>query len=109
MLYTAKYAFYADMKAFRDLGKSMTGANYASLPHGPQLNNYKELADLIYEADESKAEPLSEAEKEIIAEIARRFPDNVDVYHASHRERVVTCKSPGSAIYYSEVGKLTEI
>ena len=109
MLYTAKYVFYADMKAFSRLGKSMTGANYAALPHGPQINNYRELADLIYEADEDSAEPLSQGEKEIIAKIAKTFPNKADVYHASHREKVVLDKSPGHPIYYSEADMLTEI
>ena len=38
-LYAAKFFWYADMLAFRDLGSSMTGAGSAALPLGPQLNN----------------------------------------------------------------------
>lgn len=34
MLYAAKYLWYADMVAFRDLGRSITGASYAALPMG---------------------------------------------------------------------------
>ena len=35
MLYAAKYLWYADMVAYRDLGAGMTGAGYAALPLGP--------------------------------------------------------------------------
>ena len=59
MLYAAKYLWYADMLAFRDLGTSMTGASYAALPLGPQLNNYRDLVEEIKMADESQAEPLT--------------------------------------------------
>jgi len=48
MLYAAKYAWYADMVAHRDLGKSMTGASYAALPQGPQLNNYRDRREKNY-------------------------------------------------------------
>ena len=37
----------------------MTGATYAALPQGPQLDNYAELAEYIREANESKSEPLN--------------------------------------------------
>ncbi len=47
MLFTAKYLWYADFVAYREMGKSMTGATYAALPYGPQLNNYRELAEPI--------------------------------------------------------------
>ena len=57
LLYAAKYLWYADMIAFRETGQGMTGATYAALPHGPQLNNYTELIPLIREADENKADP----------------------------------------------------
>jgi putative zinc finger/helix-turn-helix YgiT family protein len=43
MLFAAKYPWYADMVAHRETGQSMTGATYAALPLGPQLNNYKDL------------------------------------------------------------------
>ena len=52
LLYAAKYLWYADMVAFREIGQGMTGATYAALPHGPQLNNYRELIPLIKDADE---------------------------------------------------------
>ena len=47
LLFAAKYLWYADMVSYRDLGKSMTGATYAALPYGPQLNNYRDLIDEI--------------------------------------------------------------
>ena len=75
MLYAAKYLWYADMVAFRETGQSMTGATYAALPHGPQLNNYGELVALIREADEDQAEPLTEHEERILARIAGGLPE----------------------------------
>ena len=51
LLYAAKYLWYANMVAFRETGQGiMTGATYAALPYGPQLNNYADLVDLIREA-----------------------------------------------------------
>jgi len=47
LIYAAKYLWYADMIAFREIGRNLTGATYAALPHGPQLNNYRELIPLI--------------------------------------------------------------
>ena len=38
------------MVAFRNIGRSMTGATYAALPYGPQLNNYSDLIDEIKKA-----------------------------------------------------------
>jgi hypothetical protein len=40
------------MLAYKKLGKSIAGANCTALPHGPQLNNYRELVGLIRDADE---------------------------------------------------------
>lgn len=74
-LYAAKYLFYADMLAFLRLRRSITGACYARLPHGPQLNNYLELVDEIKDADEKQAEPLTEEELLIIRQVAEAFPE----------------------------------
>ena len=60
MLFAAKYLWYVDMVAFRELGESMTGSTYAALPYGPQLNNYRDLIDEIKNADESMGEHLSQ-------------------------------------------------
>lgn len=109
LLFDAKYAWYADMLAHKSLGKSMTGATYAALPHGPQLNNYRDLVDLIRDADETKAEPLSEDEKRIIAKIARTFPTKQMVFDASHREPAWKSKGPGDIIPYSDSQKLQGI
>lgn len=38
---------YADQVAYRELGIGMTGATYAVMPHGPQLDNYADLVDEI--------------------------------------------------------------
>lgn len=109
LLFDTKYAWYADMVAHRELGSSITGATYAALPYGPQLNNYRELVDLIRNADESKAEPLTSEEQRIISRVARKFPTKQMAIDAAHRELVWKNKSPGTIIPYSDSSKLTEI
>jgi putative zinc finger/helix-turn-helix YgiT family protein len=109
LLFDAKYSWYADMLAFKELGMGITGADYAALPHGPQINNYKELVELIREADESEAEPLTEEEMRIITRVARAFPTKQQVIDAAHREVVWKRKGPGQNIPYSEADELTEI
>lgn len=108
-LYSAKYLWYADMVAFRELGQSMTGSTYACLPLGPQLNNYRDLIDEIKNADESDAEPLTSEEKRIISRISMFFPKDGMVFDASHREEIVKRKPIGSIIPYSDAGELTEL
>lgn len=109
MLYAAKYLWYADMAAFRDLCRSMTGATYAALPMGPQLNNYRDLVDEILKAAPRSASPLTAEEEEIIAAVARAFPTNKAVFDASHREPVWQSCSTGVIIPYTEAVRLTEM
>ena len=109
MLFAAKYLWYADMVAFRDLGKSMTGSTYASLPYGPQLNNYRELIDEIKNADKTSTEPLTSEEKRLITRIARTFPQEQMIYDAAHRERIWEEKTPGEIIPYSDSTELKEL
>ena len=109
LLYDAKFSFYADMLAFDKLGKSMTGGTYAALPHGPQLNNYRELVDLIRESDETSVEPLSPDEKKIIKKVALTFPRKRLAYDAAHREEAFINREFGEIIPYSDASKLTEI
>lgn len=109
LLYAAKYLWYADMIAHRDIGKSMTGATYAALPYGPQLNNYRDLIDIIKQSDISEAEPLSVEENKIIKVISSIFPEKQLVYNAAHRERIWKSKSMGQIIPYSESSELTEL
>ncbi len=109
MLKDAKYLWYADMVAFNRLGRSITGSSYAALPHGPQLNNYKELIDLIRDSDEKKAEPLTEEEKRILIRVAFTFSSKESVFKATHQEEVWKNKTTGSLILYSDADKLTEI
>jgi len=108
MLYAAKYLWYADMAACRDLGRSMTGATYAALPMGPQLNNYKDLLDEILQADPASVEPLTPAEEAITAAIAKTFPTNKSVYDASHRENIWRSCPTGAIIPYSLASGLAE-
>lgn len=109
MLFAAKYLWYADMVAFRELGCSMTGATYAALPHGPQLNNYRDLVDEVKKADEALEEPLSGDELRIVDRIAGAFPVDRMVYDASHREEIWRRKPCGAAILYTESAELKEI
>ena len=109
MLYAAKYLWYADMLAYRETGESMTGATYAALPKGPQLNNYKDLVKEIARADETTAVPLSKEEKRIIVRIARRFPKDNLIYRTSHEEQIVQTKNIGAIIPYSDLDQLTGI
>lgn len=109
MLFAAKYLWYADMLALRHLGASMTGADYAALPYGPQLNNYSDLIDEIKKADENSAEPLSEGETRIIERIVKAFPREQMVYDAAHREVIWKRTPVGATIPYRAAYKLTEI
>ena len=106
LLYAAKYLWYADMVAFRELGQGMTGATYARLPQGPQLNNYSDLVDLIQAADVESAEPLTEHEIRIINQIAMGYPNNRSVYLASHLEYSYQNRKDGELIPYSDAEKL---
>jgi len=109
LLHAAKYFWYADMVAHRDIGKSMTGATYAALPYGPQLNNYRDLIDTIKKSDISEAEPLSVEEHKIIKVISAIFPKKRLVYDAAHREQIWKSKSIGQIIPYSDSSDLTEL
>ena len=108
-LFLAKYLWYADMLAFRRLGKGLTGASYAAMPYGPQMNNYRDLIKPIKDSDVNDAEPLSEEELRIIHQVAERFPNEEGVYNAAHREKVWQESSTGALIPYSRANELTEI
>lgn len=108
-LFAAKYLWYADMMAFRELGESITGATYARLPWGPQLNNYRDLIDEIRNADEGSAEQLTSEEKRIIVRISMAFPEKQKIFDAAHREKIVRRKSVGAIIPYTDSAELTEI
>lgn len=109
MLYAAKYLWYADMVARRDLGRGMTGATYAALPMGPQLNNYRDLVDEILQADPASAPPLTSAEAAIVAAVAHAFPSNKSVYDAAHREAIWQRCPTGAIISYADAAQLTGI
>lgn len=108
-LFLAKYLWYADMLAFRELGKGLTGASYAAITYGPQLNNYRDLVETIVNSDENDAEPLSKEEIEIIQQVADKFPDERAVYDAAHREKAWKQARTGALISYLHANKLTEI
>lgn len=101
MLYAAKYLWYADMFAVQMLGRSMTGATYAHLPYGPQLNNYKDLLEDIKNADPENAEPLSMEELDIIRRISQTFPEDRMIFEAAHKEPGWLETSNGELITYS--------
>jgi len=85
-LFAAKNCWYADLVAYRELGKGMTGSSYAIMPYGPQLDNYADLVDEILKADTTKVEPLSQEEIEIIKNLSLIFKRQRDAYDASHAE-----------------------
>jgi putative zinc finger/helix-turn-helix YgiT family protein len=109
MLFAVKYLWYADMVAHRETGESMTGATYAKLPYGPQLNNYKDLIEDIMKADETKAEPLSPEEKRIITRIALKFPEERMAYDAAHKEKIWKKQPNGAIIPYTDSAELIGI
>ncbi len=108
-LFLAKYLWYADMLAFRQLGKGLTGASYAALPYGPQLNNYTDLVKPIKASDVNTSEPLSDEESRIIHKVADKFPNEQDIYDAAHREKIWMEADTGALIPYSLAHELTEI
>lgn len=108
-LFLAKYLWYADMLAFRKLGRGLTGATYAAITYGPQLNNYKDLVKPIKASDETEAEPLSTEELRIIQQVAEKFPEKESVYKAAHREKVWQKTATGALIPYSSAHELSEI
>ena len=109
MLFAAKYLWYADMIAHRETGQSMTGATYAALPLGPQLNNYRELIEDIMKSDPSTAEPLSPEEKRILTRVALKFPREQMVLRATHGESAWKRKSNGQLIPYTDSVGLTAL
>jgi putative zinc finger/helix-turn-helix YgiT family protein len=109
MLFAAKYLWYADMVAHRETGESMTGATYAKLPYGPQLNNYKDLIEDIMKANQSEAEPLSPEEKRIITRIALRFPEERMAYDSAHKEKIWKKQPNGAIIPYTDSAELTGV
>jgi len=108
-LFLGKYLWYADRLAYRQLGRGLTGASYAAITYGPQLNNYRDLVSPIKESDVSRAEPLSEEEFRIISQVAKKFPHEKDVYNAAHREKIWQESPAGALIPYSTTHDLTEI
>jgi putative zinc finger/helix-turn-helix YgiT family protein len=85
-LYAAKNCWYADLVAYRELGIGMTGATYAVMPHGPQLDNYADLVDEILKADTTAVDPLNEVEISIIKNLSETFRNQRDAFDASHAE-----------------------
>jgi len=101
MLFAAKYLWYADMFAKKELGKSLTGATYANLTYGPQLNNYRDLLDEIRNADLSEAEDLTQNELAIIKRVAKTFPEDIMIYDAAHKEPAWLETRTGELISYT--------
>ena len=86
-LYAAKNCWYADLVAYRELGRGMTGATYAVMPYGPQLDNYAGLVDEILKVDNtSTAEPLNEQEISIISKLSGIYTHQRTAFDASHAE-----------------------
>ena len=84
----------------------MTGATYARLPKGPQLNNYRDLVDLIREADETRAESLTSEEKRIITRVSKAFSQKQMMYQAVHDEKIWKKRTNGAIIPYTDADEL---
>jgi len=105
-----KLLFYADFKAFKELGKSLTGMRYARIPFGPVPQNYEtvfaslaSMGALVVEPWEvsgysgevlraSRQPDLSvfaEREKEIIFLVKKRFASMTaaEIVAFSHEEK----------------------
>jgi len=108
-LYAAKYAWYADMIAYRDQGESISGSTYAALPQGPQINNYRDLIHAIKHADTACVDPLTTEEAKFVKKVAMTFPKNKDVYDAAHREIIWKEKITGALIPYPDAIRITEL
>jgi len=108
-LYLAKYLWYSDFLSFKELNRSMTGASYAAITYGPQLNNYRELIDPIKDSNEKEAEPLTDSEIIILEKITSQFPEEEMVYDAAHRELVWKETAVGALIPYEKAYQLTEV
>ena len=108
LLFLAKYLWYADMLAFRQLGRGLTGASYAAMTYGPQLNNYRDLVKSIQESDVKDAEVLSREELRVIHQVADKFSDERQVYYAAHREKIWLESKMGALIPYSCANELSE-
>jgi len=108
-LFLAKYLWYADFVCFRQLGRGLTGASYAAITYGPQLNNYRDLIVLIKESDENKAEPLTGEELRVLDQVFAKFPEEQIVYDAAHREKIWRETETGALISYTRAYELTEI
>lgn len=85
-LYAAKNCWYADLLCYKEWRKGLTGATYAVMPHGPQLDNYADLVDEILKADTTNVEPLSEKEISVIQRLSALFKRQRDAYDAAHAE-----------------------
>ncbi|MBW2006078.1 MAG: hypothetical protein JRI72_16050 [Deltaproteobacteria bacterium] len=87
----------------------MTGAVYAALPYGPQMNNYVDLIDEIKNSDKSATDPLSNDEIRIINKITEAFPVERMVYDAAHREAVWRKTPIGVIIPYTLSQEITGV
>lgn len=105
-----KLLFYADFKAFKELGASITGMRYARLDYGPVPNNYKDVLSSMEIMGVISCEPreagsfggevvkpvraidpsvLSAGEREVILQVKARFRgmSASEIAEFSHRER----------------------
>lgn len=108
-LFLAKYLWYADFLCFRQIGRSVTGASYAAITYGPQLNNYRDLIDPIKISNENEAEPLSDDEIRVLKKVAKKFPEEQMIFDAAHREKIWIDSEIGALMPYSCAHELAEI
>ena len=90
-------------------GRGLTGASYAALPCGLQLNNYRGLDLDIINSNEHDAEPLSGEKMSIIQRVAEKFSSKKDIYNAAHRGKNWRRTSTGALISYLHADERIEI
>ncbi len=105
----AQLVWYADMIAYRELGRSMTGATYVALSTGPHLSNFNELAGDILQSDEQQVRELTAEEKKIIGTVFKKFPRQSDAGKSSCREGIWKKRKIGEIIPYTDSSDLQEL
>lgn len=120
-----KLLFYADFKAFKELGASITGLKYARLPYGPVPDKFNFLLASILEMDKSitlDVQPVGDYmgevyvssippdtaafdpyEWDLIRKIQARFKDSTskDIEDFSHEEKGYKETRQGELIPYT--------
>lgn len=105
--YAGKYLWYTDFLHFKRTGTGITGATYAALPNGPQLNNYPDLEMVIKNAELSPHDQLTQDELDTIIFIAGKFRRINSVIGSALDEEIVKNAYPGQLLDYKSSSVLS--